>query len=47
MDCKVTTFFRNGKTVSDYVRYLGNQRWHSLDFDYLFEDNRTEPENMK
>ena len=37
----------NRQMVSDYIRYLGNLRWHSLGFDYLFEDNRTEPENMK
>ena len=33
--------------VSDYIRYLGNLRWHSLGFGYLFEDNRKEPENMQ
>ena len=37
----------NKKMLSDYIRYLGNLRWHSLGFGYLFEDNRTEPENMK
>lgn len=37
----------NRQMVNDYIRYLGNLRWHSLGFDYLFEDNRTEPENMK
>ena len=37
----------NKKMLSDYICYLGNLRWHSLGFGYLFEDNRTEPENMK
>lgn len=37
----------NRQMVNDYIRYLGNLRWHSLGFDYLFEDNRTEPEHMK
>jgi ribonucleoside-diphosphate reductase beta chain len=36
----------NTKTVSDYIRYLGNLRWSSLGLGYLFEDNRKEPENM-
>lgn len=33
--------------VSDYIRYLGNLRWKSLGFDYLFEDNQTEPTDME
>lgn len=33
--------------VSDYIRYLGNLRWHSLGFGYLFEDNRSEPADMQ
>ena len=37
----------NAQMVHDYIRYLGNLRWHSLGFDYLYEDNRSEPENMK
>lgn len=36
-----------GQMVSDYIRYLGNLRWNSLGFDYLYEDNREEPENMR
>ena len=37
----------NGRMVNDYIRYLGNLRWHSLGFGYLFEDNIKEPEHMK
>ena len=37
----------SSKMVSDYIRYLGNLRWHSLGFGYLFEDNRKEPDNMQ
>jgi len=33
--------------VSDYIRYLGNLRWHSLGFGYLFDDNRSEPADMQ
>lgn len=37
----------NKQMISDYIRYLGNLRWKSLGEDYLYEDNRQEPENMK
>ena len=33
--------------IRDYIRFLGNQRWYSLGYGYLFEDNRFEPESMK
>lgn len=33
--------------VYDYIRYLGNLRWKSLGFDYLFEDNQAEPADMQ
>ncbi len=32
--------------VTDYIRYLGNQRWTSLGYEPLFADNVEEPENM-
>ena len=32
--------------VESYIRYLGNLRWSSLGFGYLFLDNQTEPEDM-
>ena len=37
----------NTKMVSDYIHYLGNLRWHSLGFGYLYDENIQEPENMK
>ena len=33
--------------ITDYIRYLGNQRWMSLGFEPLFADNVEEPENMR
>lgn len=33
--------------ITDYIRYLGNQRWASLGYGPLFEDNIEEPENMR
>ena len=33
--------------VTDYIRYLGNQRWTSLGYEPLFPDNVQEPENMR
>lgn len=36
----------NGKMLEDYIRFLGNRRWNSLGFGFLFEDNRKEPESM-
>ena len=33
--------------VTDYICYLGNQRWMSLGFEPLFVDNVEEPENMR
>jgi ribonucleoside-diphosphate reductase beta chain len=36
----------NTQMVLDYIRYLGNLRWHSLGFGYLFEDNHKEPDSM-
>lgn len=32
--------------VTDYIRYLGNLRWSSLGYGYLFEDNQREPADM-
>lgn len=32
--------------VTDYIRYLGNLRWSSLGFGFLYEDNRSEPASM-
>ena len=32
--------------VTDYIKYLGNLRWHSLGFGTLFEGYEREPENM-
>lgn len=32
--------------VTDYIRYLGNLRWSSLGFGFLYEDNRSEPDSM-
>lgn len=37
----------NSRMVEDYILYLGNLRWTSLGFEPLYEDNRTEPEDMK
>ncbi len=37
----------NGQMINDYIRYLGNLRWNSIGFGYLFEDNRKEPEAMQ
>lgn len=36
-----------GKMVHDYIYYLGNLRWESLGFGYLYEEYRDEPEDMK
>ena len=36
----------NTRMITDYIRYLGNLRWHSLDMGWLFEDNRSEPADM-
>ena len=33
--------------VTDYIRYLGNQRWMSLGYEPLFPDAVEEPENMR
>ena len=33
--------------VADYIHYLGNLRWQSLGFGYLYEDNQTEPADMQ
>lgn len=33
--------------VRDYIEYLGNKRWHSLGFGYLFSQNQKEPTSMK
>ncbi len=35
------------KMVHDYIYYLGNLRWESLGFGYLYEEYRDEPEDMK
>ena len=32
--------------ITDYIRYLGNLRWSSLGFGFLYEDNRSEPASM-
>lgn len=32
--------------ITDYIRYLGNQRWSALGYGPLFEDNIEEPSNM-
>lgn len=32
--------------VTDYIRHLGNLRWSSLGYGYLFEDNQREPADM-
>ena len=32
--------------ITDYIRYLGNQRWSALGYGPLFEDNIEEPANM-
>ncbi len=32
--------------ITDYIRYLGNQRWSALGYGPLFEDNIEEPPNM-
>ncbi len=37
----------NSQMVSDYIEYLGNLRWNSLGFGYLFDRNRQEPETMQ
>ncbi len=36
----------NKKMLSDYIHYLGNLRWSSLGFGYLYEENREEPVSM-
>ena len=36
----------NKKMISDYIHYLGNLRWSSLGFGYLYEENREEPASM-
>lgn len=36
----------NKKMLSDYIHYLGNLRWSSLGFGYLYEENREEPASM-
>ena len=33
--------------VTDYIRYLGNQRWSGLGFGTLYEGYESEPESMK
>lgn len=37
----------NGQMVEDYIHYLGNQRWNSLGFGYLYDHNHKVPENMQ
>jgi ribonucleoside-diphosphate reductase beta chain len=37
----------NGQMVEDYIRYLGNLRYSSLDLGILYPDCEDEPENMK
>jgi ribonucleoside-diphosphate reductase beta chain len=37
----------NTRMVDDYIHYLGNLRWTSLGFDPLYEEHRTEPDDMK
>ena len=37
----------NSQMVSDYIHYLGNLRWNSLGFGYLYDDHRKEPESMQ
>ena len=34
------------KMIRDYIHYLGNLRWSSLGFGYLYEENREEPASM-
>lgn len=36
----------NKKMIRDYIHYLGNLRWSSLGFGYLYEENREEPASM-
>ena len=36
----------NKKMIRDYIHYLGNLRWSSLGFGYLYEENREEPVSM-
>ena len=36
----------NKKMICDYIHYLGNLRWSSLGFGYLYEENREEPASM-
>lgn len=36
-----------GKMVSDYIKYLGNQRWTSLGYEVLYPGYENEPEDMK
>ena len=33
--------------VTDYIRYLGNQRWSGLGFGTLYEGYGQEPESMR
>lgn len=37
----------NEQMIEDYIQYLGNLRWHSLGFSYLYEQHQNEPESMK
>lgn len=36
----------NQQMIADYIHYLGNLRWSSLGYGFLYEDNRKEPESM-
>ena len=36
----------NKQMINDYIHYLGNQRWSSLGYGFLYEDNQEEPASM-
>lgn len=37
----------NKQMLEEYILYLGNLRWHSLGFSFLYEDHHKEPESMR